>query len=360
MLSAHERTCRHGWRPCAECGRHALDAAARGDRERLRALLRDGAATTFRDRQGMTALHHAAARGDARCMRELLEWGASPRAQPLRDLTGSPLHKATWNRDADCVALLLRFGADASEASFFQYGDATGGMVRLIVLPTLLDLLGYRSKFAPRGDVRTVECARALIRAGALRGRCAYMDEWDSALLREVFAAGHRSDCVAAWARADGAAPEPDMALRARAVVRGATERLAALQPEVARRLMALPASAEDAASAAAAPAGFSPAVPELVSWLEALQAAREARERAADASQATFAVASDGRALASGLKAARLACELARLAPLLARRRAREDDLKAAEARLESARAPAEATLAELRATLGNVLGDD
>lgn len=55
-----------------------IGAARSGDRERLKALLDDGADVNTRDEQGWTPINYAAGKGDAEAVRLLLEHGADP------------------------------------------------------------------------------------------------------------------------------------------------------------------------------------------------------------------------------------------------------------------------------------------
>src|SRR5205807_362246 len=83
------------------------DAAMKGDREALRALLKQGADVSGAQGDGMSALHYAAERGDAE-MTEMLvyanakdrEWGQTPL-----------IYAAAQNR-ADAIRALMAHGAD--------------------------------------------------------------------------------------------------------------------------------------------------------------------------------------------------------------------------------------------------------
>ena len=88
------------------------DAAARGDRESVRALLRKGLDVNEAQGDGSTALHWAAIKGDAEMARMLVYAGANVRAT-TRIGAYTPLYLAAKGGHADVVATLLAAGADA-------------------------------------------------------------------------------------------------------------------------------------------------------------------------------------------------------------------------------------------------------
>jgi ankyrin repeat protein len=92
------------------------DAAMRGDRTGIAALLRRGADVNSAQGDGMTALHWAALRGDAVLAEALVKAGASVSAA-TRIAKYSPLHLAAQIGDAATIEVLLRTGADANAAS---------------------------------------------------------------------------------------------------------------------------------------------------------------------------------------------------------------------------------------------------
>ncbi|MEZ4425490.1 MAG: ankyrin repeat domain-containing protein [Gemmatimonadota bacterium] len=96
------------------------DAAAVGDLERLRLLLRDGADVNAAQGDGMTALHWAAERGDSAMAAVLLYAGADVDAG-TRIGRYTPLHVAAGRGDPTLVRVLLRAGASA------QARTTTGG-----------------------------------------------------------------------------------------------------------------------------------------------------------------------------------------------------------------------------------------
>jgi len=87
------------------------DAAARGDRESVTALLRQGADVNAAQGDGSTALHWAAIKGDAAMTQMLLVAGANVRAT-TRLGAYTPLYLAARGGHAEVVAHLLAAGAD--------------------------------------------------------------------------------------------------------------------------------------------------------------------------------------------------------------------------------------------------------
>src|SRR5512145_2247405 len=66
--------------PALQRGEAVADAAMRGDTDRVRALLRDGADVNAAQGDGMTALHWTALTGDLEMARMLLYAGANVKA----------------------------------------------------------------------------------------------------------------------------------------------------------------------------------------------------------------------------------------------------------------------------------------
>jgi len=89
------------------------DAAMRGDRDAVRALLKQGADVSAGRGDGMTALHHAAARGDAAMVEMLVYAGANVGAM-TRIGQYTPLHVASQSGNAAVVQALLNAGANAA------------------------------------------------------------------------------------------------------------------------------------------------------------------------------------------------------------------------------------------------------
>ena len=92
------------------------EAAARGDLESVRTLLRDGADVNAAQGDGMTALHWAALRGDSEMVSVLVYAGANV-ASTTRLGAYTPLHLASRDGRAEAVTLLLEAGSDANAAT---------------------------------------------------------------------------------------------------------------------------------------------------------------------------------------------------------------------------------------------------
>lgn len=153
------------------------EAAARGDLESVRTLLRDGADVNAAQGDGMTALHWAALRGDAEMVSVLVYAGANV-ASTTRLGAYTPLHLASRDGRAKAVALLLEAGSDASAATTTGatplHLAAAGGDV-----PSLTSLLeaGVEVDAQERANGQTplhfaaaagrLEAVQALIAAGA-------------------------------------------------------------------------------------------------------------------------------------------------------------------------------------------------
>jgi ankyrin repeat protein len=89
------------------------EAAMRGDREAVKALLQKGADVNVPLSDGMTALHYAASLGDAQMAEMLIYAGANPQARTrINDYT--PLHLAAESGSGAVVKMLLTAGADVN------------------------------------------------------------------------------------------------------------------------------------------------------------------------------------------------------------------------------------------------------
>lgn len=115
------------------------DAAARGDLEAVRRLLREGADVNAPQGDGMTALHWAAERGDAELADVLLYAGARADAG-TRIGHYTPLHLASRRAGATVVEMLLDAGSDPnasttnSGATPLHLAAATGDAAVVAVL----------------------------------------------------------------------------------------------------------------------------------------------------------------------------------------------------------------------------------
>ncbi|MCU0649073.1 MAG: ankyrin repeat domain-containing protein [Gemmatimonadaceae bacterium] len=100
------------------------DAAMRGDRAALKALVTQGVDVNVAQGDGMTALHWAALRGDVDAIRMLAAAGARVDAA-TRNGNYLPLHLAARNGRTTAISALLGVGADA------KAGTSAGGATAL-------------------------------------------------------------------------------------------------------------------------------------------------------------------------------------------------------------------------------------
>lgn len=101
------------WLAAAPSSAAVADAAMRGDRDAVRALLKQGADVSAARGDGMTALHFAAERGDA-AMTEMLVYAGANVAAVTRIGQYTPLHVASRAGNAAVVQALLTAGASVS------------------------------------------------------------------------------------------------------------------------------------------------------------------------------------------------------------------------------------------------------
>src|SRR5919198_1015198 len=92
------------------------DAAMRGDKDAVRALLKDGADVNTALGDGMTALHYAASKHDVEMAKILVYAGANVKAT-TRIGGYTPLLIASRDGDAQMIETLLAAGADANSAT---------------------------------------------------------------------------------------------------------------------------------------------------------------------------------------------------------------------------------------------------
>jgi uncharacterized protein len=97
-------------------GDAVVDAAMSGNRDAVRALLKDGADVNTAQADGMTALHWAAQKGDVELAKVLLYASANLRAT-TRIGGYTPLLIASRNGDAAMIDTLLSGGADPNSAT---------------------------------------------------------------------------------------------------------------------------------------------------------------------------------------------------------------------------------------------------
>src|SRR5947208_17109852 len=93
-----------------------VDAAMQGNRDAVRALLKDGADVNTAQADGMTALHWAAQRGDVELATVLLYASANVRAT-TRIGGYTPLLIAGRNGDAAMIRTLVASGGDPNGAT---------------------------------------------------------------------------------------------------------------------------------------------------------------------------------------------------------------------------------------------------
>jgi uncharacterized protein len=101
------------WLGAAPSPASVADAAMKGDRDAVRALLKQGADVSAAKGDGMTALHFAAERGDAP-MTEMLVYAGANVSAVTRIGQYTPLHLASRGGNAPVVQALLKAGASVS------------------------------------------------------------------------------------------------------------------------------------------------------------------------------------------------------------------------------------------------------
>ena len=92
------------------------EAAARGDREAVKTLLREAADVNAAQGDGMTALHWAAMHGDAEMARMLLFAGANTRAV-TRLGSYTPLFLAARQGQPAVIPVLVEAGSDVNQTT---------------------------------------------------------------------------------------------------------------------------------------------------------------------------------------------------------------------------------------------------
>ena len=128
------------------------DAAMRGDRVAVRALLKQGADVNAPQGDGMTALHWAARQGDAETAKMLIHAGANVRATTR--LGGyTPILLASQTGDAATIDALIAAGADAKSAT-------TAGATTLMLAAASGKTAAVTSLLAHGADVHAKEPVR--------------------------------------------------------------------------------------------------------------------------------------------------------------------------------------------------------
>src|SRR5437867_11151951 len=97
-------------------GTAVVEAARSGNRDAVRALLKDGADVNTAQADGMTALHWAAQKGDVELAKLLLYASANVRAT-TRIGGYTPLLIASRNGDAAMIRTLVESGSDPNSAT---------------------------------------------------------------------------------------------------------------------------------------------------------------------------------------------------------------------------------------------------
>src|SRR6478609_1789573 len=92
------------------------DAAARGDRDAVKSLLKQASDVNAAQGDGMTALHWAAMKGDAELAQMLIFAGANIKAT-TRLGAYTPLYLAAQQGHAKVIEALVAAGADAKSAN---------------------------------------------------------------------------------------------------------------------------------------------------------------------------------------------------------------------------------------------------
>ena len=113
VLTAGVALAMTAWLGAAPSPSSVADAAMRGDRDAVRALLKQGADVSAAKGDGMTALHFAAERGDA-AMTKMLVYAGANVAAVTRIGQYTPLHVASRAGNPGVVQALLKAGADVS------------------------------------------------------------------------------------------------------------------------------------------------------------------------------------------------------------------------------------------------------
>jgi len=138
-----------------QAGKGAIaDAAQRGDREAVKALLKDAADVNGAQGDGMTGLHWAAMKGDAELTQMLVYAGANVNAT-TRLGSYTPLFLAARQGQASVIPVLVKAGAKATQAT-------STGTTPLMVAAASGSVDTVKALVTAGADVNAVESVRGL------------------------------------------------------------------------------------------------------------------------------------------------------------------------------------------------------
>ncbi len=129
------------------------DAAARGDREAVKALLKQAADVNAAQGDGMTALHWAALNGDVDLTQMLIVAGANVRAT-TRLCSYTPLYLASQKGNGRVIQALLKGGSDVKAGT-------TNGTTPLMAAAASGDIDAVRTLLDAGADVNEADGVRA-------------------------------------------------------------------------------------------------------------------------------------------------------------------------------------------------------
>src|SRR5262249_47608086 len=129
------------------------EAAMNGNRDQVRALLKDGADVNTAQADGMTALHWAAQKGDVELAKVLLYASANVRAT-TRIGGYTPLLIASRNGNAEMIEALLAGGADPNNAT-------TNGTTALMLASAAGRIDAVKALLAKGANVNATENVKA-------------------------------------------------------------------------------------------------------------------------------------------------------------------------------------------------------